>query len=177
MSDAQQRLSLEVAVKAARRPGDWAEFGVSVGVSARLLLSRLPEGRTLWLFDSFEGLPRAWGQRQRGAFACPVPDFQDERARLIIGRFEETVQGWANAYPEPLGLVHIDCDLYESTRAVLEGLRGLIVAGTVVAFDEFTDFGGEEQRAWQEQGYQAEEISRLGGKVVFRVLSLSPNPL
>jgi hypothetical protein len=41
-------------------PGDWCEFGVAHGRTSALLaqcMLRSDQGRKLWLYDSFEGLP------------------------------------------------------------------------------------------------------------------------
>ena len=52
-----------------------------------------------------------------------------------------------------VSLVHIDCDLYSSTLAVLEALACHLDDGTVVVFDEAFGYPGwrdHEMRAWQE---------------------------
>ena len=48
--------------------GDWAQFGVFKGESARLLegFCRGVPDRKLYLFDSFEGLPEGWADTGLG---------------------------------------------------------------------------------------------------------------
>ena len=42
-------------------------------------------------------------------------------------------------------MIHIDCDLYSSTRTVLTLLRGRMVPGTLLVFDELFNYPGYEQ--------------------------------
>jgi hypothetical protein len=49
-----------------------------------------------------------------------------------------------------LAFLHVDADLYSSTRTIFELLGDGIVAGTVIAFDEFFNYPG-----WCEGEYKA----------------------
>lgn len=52
-----------------------------------------------------------------------------------------------------VSFVHIDCDLYSSTKTVFEHLAPAIRIGTVIVFDEFCGYEGwemHEARAWTE---------------------------
>jgi hypothetical protein len=40
--------------------------------------------------------------------------------------------------------IHVDCDLYTSTREVLAFVADLVVKGTVLAFDDWNCFEGQE---------------------------------
>ena len=46
--------------------------------------------------------------------------------------------------------MHVDCDLYSSTKTVLDALAGRIRAGTVIVFDEYHNFPG-----WREHEHKA----------------------
>ena len=41
-------------------------------------------------------------------------------------------------------IIHIDCDLYTSTRAVLKFIESLIVPGTILIFDDWDAFKNED---------------------------------
>jgi hypothetical protein len=138
------RRALEVAMRHAP-PGDWAEFGVSAGHSARFLLERLPAGARLWLFDSFAGLPEPWNGRDVGAYACAPPSFDHPACRVVPGLFDETLGPWAESFERRLGLVHVDCDLYSSTRTVLRAVDGLLADDAIVVFDEAHGYPGWEE--------------------------------
>ena len=122
----------------------WAEFGVENGLSARYFLTKLPADGQLLLYDSFEGLPEPWQGRPVGSHrAVAVPEFGDKRVHIRKGWFEGTLP-----CQELLGLVHIDCDLYSSTKAVLEGIN--VAPGTIILFDELFGFAD-----WQQHEYKA----------------------
>jgi predicted O-methyltransferase YrrM len=127
----------------------WAEFGVYQGESARHLLAVLPEHGELHLFDWFKGLPEPWDTAPTGKFACERPVFNDDRVRVHEGLFEDVLDGEALG---PLGLCHIDCDLYSSAVTVLNNVQ--LVPGSVLIFDEFIpEVKGEYQafKEWEER--------------------------
>jgi len=128
----------------------WAEFGTASGDSASQLLSVMPEGAMLYLHDTWTGLPAAWDKGNRvlpaGAFACDPPSLP--RTVIRKGLFSETL-------PFPFGdlaLVHVDCDLYESARDVLMGCDASIHDGTVLIFDELSNF---KYPKWRDGEYKA----------------------
>lgn len=47
--------------------------------------------------------------------------------------------------PQRLGLLHVDCDLYSSTRTVFDHFKANIRPGTVIVFDELLNFDGFEK--------------------------------
>ena len=126
------------------------EFGVASGGTIRCLAESEPlQDRTIHGFDTFMGLPEPWGGYSIGHFACNVPDVPDN-VELIVGRFESTLAPFLEKHPDNVALVHIDCDLYTSTKIVLNLLNDRIVAGTVIALDEFWIITDQEQRAFNE---------------------------
>lgn len=139
-----KNISLAAVLEEITLRGDWAEFGVYKGEFASMLegfCSGLPH-RKLHLFDSFEGLPEDWGSTgfRKGAFALAagdVPNFRPSVTNVIKGWFDDTVPKFASTQNEPLAFIHIDCDLYSSTRTVLNECNRLIAPGTVILFDEF----------------------------------------
>jgi hypothetical protein len=57
---------------------------------------------------------------------------------------------WAESNPGPIGFLHLDCDLYQSTKCVFEQLSDRIVPGTVIVFDEYFNYPN-----WQEHEFRA----------------------
>ena len=49
----------------------------------------------------------------------------------------------------PAAFLHIDCDLFESTQAVLEGLAARIVPGTVIVLAEYLNYPGWERHEFR----------------------------
>ena len=123
----------------------WAEFGVMSGGTARVWHRKLPEDGKLYLYDSFIGLPEQWNDAKAGHFTCngKVPAFNDPRIVIKKGWFKDTLP-----LDDLLGFVHIDCDLYSSTKDALAGIN--VAKGTVILFDEFWGIPG-----WEENEYKA----------------------
>lgn len=127
--------------------GCGVEFGVASGRSAGLIAARMP----VFGFDSFQGLPEWWrpgfeAGRFRGEFPPALTNLT-----LVEGLFADTLPEWSP--PEPVSLVHVDCDLYSSTVTVLEHMARWLSPGVVVVFDEFHGYPGwesHEAKAWGE---------------------------
>lgn len=121
-----------------------AEFGVYKGTTINHIAGRVPD-RTVFGFDSFRGLPEKWT-----GFRFKKNDF-DRGGRkprvagnvtLIEGWFDDTVPEFCAALTEPLAFAHIDCDIYSSTRTVLDRIAPHLVAGSIIVFDEFFNYPG-----------------------------------
>ena len=143
----------------------WAEFGVWRGNSARYLHRLMRPTATLHLYDSFEGLEQGWESDGPGVLAVtdPIDSLRLPQARTVLHRgfFEDTLKRG-----ERFGFIHIDCDLYESTKVILERVERL--PGMVIAFDEF--YQGENQ-ALEESGLNTVRIYETDqGQVAVRVL-------
>ncbi|UCC68718.1 MAG: class I SAM-dependent methyltransferase [Armatimonadota bacterium] len=138
--------------RARMKSGVCCEFGVGDGSTVNFLASLLKD-ETVYGFDSFEGLPEDWRDGYRkGHFLARCPRVRPN-VQLVVGRFKDTVPAFATQHPQPIKFVHMDCDLYSSTRAVLTGLSDSIVPGTVIVFDEYFNYPGwkdGEFRAFQE---------------------------
>ncbi|MGY1835161.1 class I SAM-dependent methyltransferase [Blastococcus sp. SYSU DS0510] len=143
------RYALELAP-----PGGMAlEFGVFQGRSLRIIAAAR-EGREVYGFDSFQGLPADYRPHVRaGAFAVDrIPEV--EGAELVTGWFDETLPGFLDQHPGPVHFLHVDGDLYSSAVTVLSLVGPRLVAGSVVLFDEYFNYPGwqegGEHLAWQE---------------------------
>ena len=121
----------------------WLEFGVASGDTINFI-SQFTE-RHVFGFDSFEGLPEKWRDGfDKGAFSSggSMPPV-NANVRLVKGWFDTTLPVFLTARPDDrVSFVHIDCDLYSSTKFVLEALKDRMVPGCVVVFDELVNFDG-----------------------------------
>lgn len=126
------------------------EFGVGSGTSLRLIAEHMP----VIGFDSFQGLPEDWrAGYPKGAFANKPPIVAN--SHLVIGLYNDTLPQFRWDSTRRIGLVHLDADLYSSTRTILQHLpwEDLRRAHTVFVFDEWHGYDGaelHEQRAWRE---------------------------
>lgn len=126
-------------------PRIFLEFGVSKGASLRWWVGHVTDASTAFVgFDTFEGIPTAWGRQPAGSYTAhgDIPDIGDDRVRFEVGRFEETLPGFLDTHQlvHPL-VLHLDADLYASTQTVLRAVGPLLTTGDMVIFDELLDVG------------------------------------
>jgi len=144
--------TLAYALSLAPSGGLALEFGVYSGGTLNKIAKARGDGR-VYGFDSFQGLPEAWrADFPAGAFAVnQLPEVKD--AELVVGWFNQTLPGFLQQHPEPVDFLHVDCDLYSSTRTVFDYVGSRLRAGSVVLFDEFFNYTGwreHEFKAWNE---------------------------
>ena len=146
-----QRELIEFALTETKIEGHYLEFGVYTGGTIRFIASRRPK-HTIHGFDSFEGLPEAWGgfNLSRSAFDVrgKLPRVPDN-VRLHRGWFEESLPPWLKENSGQAAFLHIDCDLYSSTVTILNLLSDRIVPGTVILFDEYFNFPNWENHEFK----------------------------
>jgi hypothetical protein len=145
---------LEFALGACSIEGLIMEFGVFRGESLRFLAKRVQQD--VHGFDSFEGLPEDWTYFQKqGRFSLDgkIPEFHETNICVYKGWFEQTLPRFLVEHEGAARLIHIDCDIYSSTRTVLDLAAQRIVKGTIIVFDEYLNYPSwqaHEFRAFQE---------------------------
>ena len=128
------------STKQIRIPGHWCEFGVREGRSLKWLIEEYPT-QVIHAFDSWEGLPEEWnhGTGTVDDMSCTPPEVPDHTNN-----------------PGPVSFLHMDADIYSSTKEVLGSLDDQIVPGTVITFDEFCNFRlSGKMSKWQDQEFLA----------------------
>jgi hypothetical protein len=86
------------------------------------------------------------------------------KVELVPGDACETIPRYVAEHPHLLiGLLYLDFDLYEPTKAALKALYPRVVRGGVVAFDELAcaEFPGETTAMLEALGIEAGRIRRL----------------
>lgn len=68
-----------------------------------------------------------------------------ENVEFVVGLFEESLPPFLEKCGRDITFMHIDCDLYESTKCVLECCYPFIKKGCVIVFDELINFDGYEK--------------------------------
>ena len=123
------------------------EFGVFSARTTNHIANLFPE-KKIHGFDSFEGLPEAWRDGfDKSQFAVSnLPEVQNNVV-LHKGWFDESIPKFLNENEsvEKIGYLHIDCDLYSSTKTIFDCLKHLLVDGSVIVFDEYFNYPGWEQ--------------------------------
>jgi len=123
-------------------------------------------------FDSFEGLPdldeeidlasaeaRITPDMKRGGFdsrgtLADLESFteKNEGVRLVKGFFSETLPQFIKENPHiSFSMIHIDCDIYSSSKQVMDSVFPRLNVGGVILFDEIFHpvFPGETAAFWE----------------------------
>jgi len=156
---------LFVLVRSLPLKGDIFEFGVYQGYTSLLFAKNMKKfelnDTSLHLFDSFVGLPDEQGldknsyeflsgvwlkgsmnvaegldgyiHKKLGKILSP------DRVHVVKGFFEATLESYFKDKKIKAKIVHVDCDLYSSSKYVLDLLfkNEIIQDGTVIIFDDW----------------------------------------
>jgi hypothetical protein len=148
--------ALRAGLRATTFSGVVAEFGVYKGASLTVIAKHFSD-QTVHGFDSFIGLPESWSGTNKGPGAFSIggspPDIPVANVEFHVGFFDETVPKFAATSSGPFSFVHLDADLYSSTKVVFDTLGSWFVPGTVLVFDEYFGNHGwrnHEHRAFME---------------------------
>jgi hypothetical protein len=120
----------------------------------------------MWAFDSFQGLPAEqhpsdahprWTAGTMAmsldafTMACQRHGIPPGAYRAVPGWYDQTLAPDASGErPEDICLAYVDCDLYSSTKCVLNFVRPRLKHGMLLAFDDYfawspTDISGERR--------------------------------
>ncbi len=123
------------------QPFDYLEFGVCGGLSFKWWLAhnQHPESR-FFGFDTFEGLPEAFGSFGKGSMAVALEslDITDPRATFYKGLFQDTLVPFLEQYNNGRRkLIHMDADIFSATLFSLSQLYKYLNDGDIILFDEY----------------------------------------
>lgn len=143
----------EAALTQVKVKGLYLEFGVATGRTINFIAQHVAQA--VHGFDSFEGLPENWiAGSGSGTFTRQgKPPAVRPNVQLHVGLFDQTLPAFAASHKEPIAFLHIDCDLYASTKIIFDALGDRIVPGTVIRFGEYFNYPGwraHEYKAFQE---------------------------
>jgi len=126
----------------------YLEFGVAQGNSIKWWLKNCTHPDSVFYgFDTFEGLPEAWGVFNKGDMSSAIPIVNDNRAAFIKGIFQDTFNDFlsqhASSFPGKRLVIHMDADLFSATLFVLSQLYPYLKKGDLIMFDEFNVYDHE----------------------------------
>ena len=150
-----QKEVTEHALKQIKVAGYYLEFGVFTGGTIRFMAKRVG-ANSIHGFDSFQGLPEDWSGFQLGTAAFDVGGRLPKvpsNVKLYPGWFDKSLPPWLAQNSGPIAFMHIDCDLYPSTKTIFDLLADRLQAGTIILFDEYFNYANwrnHEYKAFQE---------------------------
>jgi hypothetical protein len=163
---------LEHLQRSLRLEGDLCEFGVAQGATSALMANEIRETeKSLWLFDSFQGLPRPSEKdeliddifdlksmdKYEGQMACPSDmvesrlraiSFPPSRVKVVPGFVEDTIT--RQPLPARVCFAYIDFDFYNPILVALRFLHGCLSPGGHVLVDDYGFFSAGAQAAVDE---------------------------
>lgn len=137
--------------------GDIVECGVANGGTAAVLshiATTKGSNRTVWLFDSFQGMPptspldseeaKQWvgqtlGSKDKVLEVLKKVGADLTKVKIIEGMFEET---FPKVGIPKIALLNIDADWYDSVKLCLEKFYDSVVGGGVVSIDDYGHWEG-----------------------------------
>lgn len=152
--------------------GDICEFGVAQGATSALLANEiLNTDKTLWLFDSFEGLPKPSEkdllkddifklgeiEKYQGTMAFEIDvvkqrlrdaKIPNEKTIIIPGLIEDTLRG--THLPSKVCFAYVDFDFYQPIINTLKFLSKTLVEGGVIIVDDYDWFSTGAKEAVDE---------------------------
>lgn len=145
-------------VKINKIEGSYLEFGVYRGKSFVLALNTRKKlnikEMKFFAFDSFTGLHESEGDVfHKFQFANSKKNFMNllsklgftfEDIEIVEGLYSESLKKKINI---KAAVVHIDCDLYSSTKDVLEFISPLLSHGSIIIFDDWYSFSNKEDQS------------------------------
>ena len=138
--------------------GLFLEFGVYNGASINIL-SKLKPDKIFHGFDTFTGLPEDWDMGHKkiraGSFSLERLPEVEKNVILHKGLFDKSITEWMKNYKEKISFINIDCDLYSSTKTVLEKLNSQIVKNTIIRFDDLLPSPLRPYPNWQQGEWRA----------------------
>jgi hypothetical protein len=120
------------------------EFGVFSGMTINWMAEDYPE-RAFFGFDSFKGLPEAWSGHELFDFNRDgaAPEVRSN-VELVEGLFAATLPGFIAGRAPTIAALHVDCDIYSSTKTIFDELGEHLRDGCVIIFDEYFNYPGFE---------------------------------
>jgi O-methyltransferase len=145
--------------------GDYAEVGVYKGATARLICQAKGE-KALHLFDTFEGLPELSDEDIRfapGMFASRIEQVQSRldgfnKVFFYKGLFPTTAEAIRD---KRFAFVHLDVDIYQSTKDALEFFYPRMVRGGIIISHDFPSAAGVQKAFAEFLSHKPEKIIGL----------------
>lgn len=166
----------DLGVEASALEGDFIECGAFRGATScllGLLIKELGIDKRVYVLDSFAGMPQPDPHHDEPHFHAGMlaSDLAQCRARIqslgledvavvLPGWFDDTLPRLPAA--ATYSLIHIDCDLYTSTKACLDALYPKAAERAPVIFDDYLIRSPGERTAAQELVARSRDALELG---------------
>lgn len=130
-------------------PGDVVELGCNDGRTSAIMQKTLDEQKSkkkIYLYDSFEGLPKkckqdgktefkeGWCMKTQKDLIDVFEKYKLKLPKIIPGWFKDTLP---HRLPKKISFAHLDGDFYSSIKESLEAIYPRLSKGAVVVIDDY----------------------------------------
>jgi O-methyltransferase len=176
-------------VNAQNLPGDIVECGVWHGGSGAVMAAACLDAnirRQVWLFDSFQGLPRPGkndGSMEQDFYFDGWCKGDTDKVREIFDRLKippdtlQIVPGWFDATLtankpriSQIAVMHVDADFYDPVKLVLDTFFDRVVPGGFVVIDDYWLYPGCKKAVdefMQKSQLAGVELHNVGSAAVY----------
>lgn len=171
LSDLEALVIMSCVRSAAKVPGDIAEVGTYQGASSKLIAeARAADAGSVHLFDTFEGLPKiqeidrsTFKTGQYGADFEDVSNYLSAYPNIFLykGLFPETA---GPVRDKKFSFVHLDVDLYESTKLALEFFYPRMSPGGIIVSHDYPTAPGVKEAVDEFMQGKAEPVLELSAR-------------
>lgn len=167
VTGAEQFLIHSIASGVRNLDGDIAEVGVYAGSTAKMICEAKGNKR-FHICDTFEGLPEPTdedrGVERKGNFACDLPSIQRylkgyPNLEYHVGFCPDSVRGKLD--DAKFCFVHLDVDLYSSTKQCLEYFFPRMVPGGILVSHDYSVLEGVRQAFSEFTADRREQVIEL----------------
>jgi len=144
--------------------GLFIELGVWQALSLNYMAKLRPDTH-FYGFDTFDGVDEIWETGGKTVymdrFTMQSEDLIDsetglpkvrDNITLTKGLFQDTLESWLKSHPGNLSFINMDPDIYSATAYSLDILNDRIVPGTIIRFDELSDWRHLGWFDWEKAG-------------------------
>jgi len=162
-------------------PGEYAEVGICQGSTAKVICEAKGD-KPLHLCDTFEGLPQPGAAEQhvekQGRFACSLESIQAylqgyPNLHYHRGLYPDSVRGVLDDVR--FSFVHLDVDLYASTKDCLEYFWPRLVPGGILISHDYSILEGIRRTFTEFTATTREQVIELPTTQCMLVKAGNPN--
>lgn len=162
------KVILGYGLKQVSLDGLFLEFGVHDGTTSKIIAKAI-KPKNIHGFDSFYGLPEDWSGnyilKEDFNLNGKIPKLP-KNVIIHKGLFSKTLPDFN--LDNKIAFIHIDCDIYESTKTVFNEIKDRITNGTIIVFDEYFNYPN-----WQEHEFKAFQEYVKENQIKYTYLALT----
>lgn len=121
------------------------EFGVGAGNSINYFANKISKHNLIiYGFDTFFGNPEIWPGSNNTIGSSTqfgkIPTNLKKNVIIVKGKIEDTLLEFQKKHIQKIGIIHIDVNIYSTTKYILEKTKDKMQSGSIIIFDELVNY-------------------------------------